>query len=79
LQIEVHLHTTLARQTPQGYVSRLEVALPPGSTLADLAARLGVEISAENTLLVVNGRMAETGQALAEGDVVHLIPALSGG
>jgi molybdopterin converting factor small subunit len=33
----------------------------------------------ESILLVVNGRQAAETQVLANGDEVHLIPALSGG
>ena len=59
-------------------VRNVEVDLPPGSTLGDLLARLEIP-EQEGVLLVVNGRTAAPGQALGEGDVVNLIPALSGG
>jgi molybdopterin converting factor small subunit len=66
---------------PTGVLRRLEVELPAGSTLADLLARLELEVDSQQDaiLLVINGRQAEAGQALADGDEVHLIPALSGG
>jgi sulfur carrier protein ThiS len=79
LVVTVHLHTTLQRQTPKGALRRLEVALPAGSTLADLLARLDVEFNHDSTLLVINGRQADANQVLGERDEVHLIPALSGG
>lgn len=77
--ITVQLHTTLQRQTREGALRRLEVALPAGSTLADLLARLEVAPHQDAILLVINGRQADADQALADGDEVHLIPALSGG
>jgi sulfur carrier protein ThiS len=79
LVITVHLHTTLQRRTPEGLQRRLEVTLPPGSRLADVLERLALPPDDESTLLVVNGRVAAPGQPLADGDEVHLIPALSGG
>jgi len=79
LVVTVHLHTTLQRRTPTGALRRLQVTLPAGGTLGDLLARLEVDPQPEAVLLVVNGRQADAGQALAEGDEVHLIPALSGG
>jgi molybdopterin converting factor small subunit len=79
LVVTVHLHTTLQRQTPKGALRRLEVTLPAGSTLADLLARLDVEFNHDSVLLVINGRQADASQGLADGDEVHLIPALSGG
>ncbi|MFB3816065.1 MAG: MoaD/ThiS family protein [Candidatus Methylomirabilales bacterium] len=75
----VHLHTTLQRETPAGRLRRLEVALTPASTLADLLAKLEVAADPEWTLFVVNGRQAAPAQALQDGDEVHLIPALAGG
>jgi sulfur carrier protein ThiS len=79
LVVTVHLHTTLQRPTPTGALRRLEVTLPAGGTLADLLARLEVHPPPDALLLVINGRQADASQALAEGDEVHLIPALSGG
>jgi sulfur carrier protein ThiS len=79
LVVTVHLHTTLQRQTPKGALRRLEVTLPAGSTLADLLACLDVEFNHDSVLLVINGRQADASQGLADGDEVHLIPALSGG
>ncbi len=77
--VTVHLHTTLQRQTPKGALRRLEVTLPAGSTLAELLARLEMEFKEDSVLLVINGRQADASQGLADGDEVHLIPALSGG
>jgi len=77
--VTVHLHTTLQRETPGGRLRRLEVTLPGASTLDDLLRRLDLAIDPEWTLLVVNGRQASRGQALRDGDEVHLIPALAGG
>ncbi len=77
--VTVHLHTTLQRQTPKGTLRRFEVTLPAGSTLADLLARLDIELNHDSILLVINGRQADASQVLGERDEVHLIPALSGG
>lgn len=79
MSITVHLHTILQRQTPEGMVGRLEVSLPPESSVNDLIAHLEVALAPEHLLLVVNGRMAEPTQVLQDGDVVNLMPAISGG
>jgi sulfur carrier protein ThiS len=76
--VAVHLHANLRRRAKAGMVARVEVDLPPGSTLGDLLARLELQAH-EGILLVVNGRTARTEQVLGEGDQVNLIPALSGG
>jgi sulfur carrier protein ThiS len=60
-------------------VGRLEVLLPPDSTVNDLLDYLDIDLAPENLLLVVNGRMAELTQTLREGDEVNLMPAISGG
>lgn len=77
--VAVHLHTIYQLQTPDGLVKLLEMDLPPGSTLRALVERLDVPIDPDNTLLVVNGRTVKFEDMLADGDQVHLIPAISGG
>ena len=67
-RITVHLHTILQRQTPEGLKRRLELELPQGTTLAD-----------PSFTLVVNGRIVELAYELKDGDIVNLMPALSGG
>ena len=79
LTITVHLHTTLQRPTPTGPLRRLDLALPQGSTLADVLDRLSLPRRDDSLLLVINGRQADAGQVLQDSDEVHLIPALSGG
>jgi molybdopterin converting factor small subunit len=79
LVIDVHLHTTLQRQSPQGRISRLFVDLPEGSTLSILLRRLDIQTNTDELLLVINTRTADLNQVLQDGDDVHLIPALSGG
>ncbi len=79
INVVVHLHTILQRQTPDGLISLLEVQLPPDSTLADLLSFLNIELAPEHLLLAVNGRIAELNQVLSEGDQVNLMPAMSGG
>ncbi len=79
MNVTVYFHTILQRQTPEGLVNQMEIALPPQCTLGGLLETLGIQVDLQETLLVVNGRLAELTQVLAEGDKVHLIPAISGG
>ncbi len=77
--VTVHLHTTLQQQTPDGPRRQVELNLPDGLALVDLIQRLDIEIDPDETLLIINGRMAELSQPVSDGDQVHLIPAISGG
>lgn len=79
MRVTVHLHTILQQRTPDGPISKLDMELPDGSTLADLMARLEVRLAPEHLLVAVNGRVAKREAALHEGDEVHVIPAISGG
>jgi sulfur carrier protein ThiS len=79
MNLTVHLHTILQRQTPEGPIDRVELQMPPGSDLADVLRELEIEMKPESMLLVVNGRIAEIDQRLDEGDEVNLMPAISGG
>jgi len=79
MRVTVHLHTLLQRKTPEGMLRRLEMTLSPASTLGDLLRTLDITPEGDAILLVVNGRQVDVTQPLAEGDEIHLIPALSGG
>ena len=79
INITVHLHTILQRQTPQGMISRMDVDLPSGSTLADLLQRLEIDLAPDHLLLAVNGRVADLERVLEDNDTINLMPAISGG
>ncbi len=79
MQLIVHLHTLLQIPSENGLVNRLTLSGQPGMTLGELVSRLGVQVDPEQTLLVVNGQIAEMTTELSDGDEVHLIPAISGG
>jgi molybdopterin converting factor small subunit len=79
MQVTVHLHTILQRETPDGLISRLEISLPVESTLAELIEHLEIPLSPDHMILAVNRRMAELDQVLKDGDTVNLMPAISGG
>jgi sulfur carrier protein ThiS len=79
MNVDVHLHTVLQRQTPEGLVRQLELSLPADSTINDLLAQLEIDFPLDALLLVVNGRLVEENHVLQEGDKVNLMPAISGG
>ena len=77
--VEVHLHTIL-QQTSDGKMIRLvNLALPSGATLAEVLSMLEISLPLDSLLIVLNGHLAEPSSELHEGDILHLIPALSGG
>jgi hypothetical protein len=79
VKVEVHLFATLAGYLPPG-ASRdaVIVELPDGATVAQALATLGIPGGLE-CLRVVNGRDADPGHLLREGDVVTVCPPLVGG
>jgi sulfur carrier protein ThiS len=79
MNVTIHLHTILQKQTETGMVSRLEVSFPEGILLADVIKSMDVALPLEALLLAVNGRIAQPDQRLADGDVINLMPAISGG
>lgn len=77
--ITVHLHTILQRQTPEGPVNRVQVELPAGSRLEDLLATMQIPLPAGAIILVQNGIVVGEEAEISEGDVINLMPAISGG
>lgn len=79
MKVTVLLHSILQIETPEGMINRLEVDLPPGSTIESLLFKLQIKLSPEHLLLARNGRVVDVDQPLQEGDLVNLMPAMSGG
>jgi sulfur carrier protein ThiS len=79
MDVTVHLHTVLQRQTPDGLVRQLDLEIPSSSTIEELLNQLAIDFPLESLLLVVNGRLVEPDHILANGDQVNLMPAISGG
>jgi molybdopterin synthase catalytic subunit len=76
MEIVVRLFAGLRERLGTG---RAELALPDGSTVADVWPALDLGDEPEGLLYAVNKTYAERGQALAEGDEVAVIPPVSGG
>lgn len=79
IAVRVRFHAALQPRTEEGRIKETILSLPRASTLGDLLERVSLAYNPEVLLLVHNGELASPGQALAEGDQVHLIPAISGG
>jgi len=57
----------------------IEVSLPAGAAVADLAAAVGLDLAERGLTCAVNGRMAEPATILHQGDEVRLLPRVAGG
>lgn len=77
--VQVYLHSTLIRYSPDGKTRKLQVAIDPGSTLEDLMEKLGIDQSEHQLLFAVNGKVVEEFHRLEENDSVHLMMPISGG
>ena len=76
VRVSIRLFAGLRERAGTG-ARQLELA--DGATLADVWAGLDLGEEPQGLLYAVNKRYAEPGTALAEGDVVALIPPVSGG
>ena len=77
--VELHLHTILQQNTESGTIRKINLELPSDSTLAEVLAILDIQLPIDNLLLVVNGSSVDLDHQLVDGDIVHIIPILSGG
>ena len=79
MKVEVRLFATLARYLPEDSpVGSATVEVAEGSTVADLAADLGIPPDLARITLV-NDADADDARRLRSGDVVTLFPPLAGG
>ena len=79
MTVEVRLFATLAQFLPADSTDGSAVVdVPEGSTIADVARRLGIP-SGFDRVLLLNGVEAEPDQQLGPGDVVDIFPPLAGG
>ena len=79
IDITVILHTIYQIQTSDGLVSKLELSIEKGKTIASVLEQLGISLHSETALLVVNGKNVGLSHQLSNGDELHLIAAISGG
>ncbi|MCP4167398.1 MAG: MoaD/ThiS family protein [Chloroflexi bacterium] len=75
----VHLHTAIREHQKLDRGSSVTLTLPSDSRIQDVLDQLEVTFPSHGLLLVVNRRTVGPEQVLAEGDIIHLIPAISGG
>ena len=79
MRVEVRLFAHLATYLPAGANGDgATLDVPPGATVGDLIARLGIPDDGSD-LAVVNGLDAERDHVLVEGDVLTMFPPLAGG
>jgi len=57
----------------------MHLELPPGISLGEVLGILEIDLPVDGLLLLVNGKNSAVNYLLNDGDIVHIIPALSGG
>ncbi len=78
MRVSVVFFGDLARLKPPGWKGkRGTVELPEGSTIGDLADRLG--IGEEPCVIMLNDAQHHRGAELHEGDTVTFLPPIAGG
>ena len=79
MKLTVKLSTTLRDYVPD-YVSEtgLQVEMPEGSTVAQLAQHLGLPPQ-DIKIVMVNGRQQKVSDLMRDGDRIAYFPAVGGG
>lgn len=74
MNVIVQLHNSLLGRAPDGRQRPFEVTILSGSSLGELIADLGINLSMESVRFEVNGRAAGPETILEAGDQVELMP-----
>lgn len=79
MKLTVKLSTTLRDHVP-GYEPEagLQVEMPQGSTVAQLAQHLGLPLE-DIKIVMVNGRQQQVDDPMRDGDRIAYFPAVGGG
>jgi len=79
MMVQVELFATLGPYLPAGSAGDAPLLeVPTGSTVADIASRLGIPADMP-WIALINGQDPTFRQRLREGDVVSMFPPLAGG
>jgi molybdopterin converting factor small subunit len=79
IEVQVKVAGILRRKAVPPLKGRdMTLSLEPGATVADVIAKVGIPRSLIGSV-TVNKKRSPDGLALADGDIVAIIPAISGG
>jgi sulfur carrier protein ThiS len=76
LVVNVHIHSISQGPGHERRVHKVDVILPPSSTLADLLNILHLSPDPRTTIATVNSRTVPTSHVLEQAAEVHLISAV---
>lgn len=79
MKIKVVLHTVLQQQAARENQGLIDLTLPEHATVGDAISVLHITLPPDALILVANHRVVDVQYELKEGDLVDLIPAISGG
>ncbi len=78
VSVTVKLFSNLRRFVPMGHDGRLSFSLPPGATIADIQADIGIPPEEEITIAIGDDLVGRD-TVLEDGDQVTLIAPMEGG
>ena len=78
IRLRVALHADLRKYLPRGDSGVHTVEMPPGCTVAELLAELGI-VESEIVTVGVNGELAQRDTVLRDDDDVAMFSPMEGG
>jgi molybdopterin converting factor small subunit len=76
--VHVRLHSILQHTLP-GRLSAVDLSLPDGSSVRSVLDQLAIALEPSVMVMVVNRKVVDEHQRLADGDTLDFFPAISGG
>ncbi len=79
IRVVVQLHTIAQKKTKNGRIDKINLEISNGSTILDIIERVDIPLKFEDLLVVIEQKTVAADYQPQDGDIIHIIPAISGG
>ena len=79
IKIFIQLHTIAQMKTSKGVENKINLEISAGTSAIDIINQLNLELGWDDLLVIINQKIISPSYILQDGDILQIIPAISGG